>query len=148
MENWQKILVAILVSAVVGFAFGKYALPGKVQIKTQEVEKIVTVVQHDTVTETHEVKRPDGTVITDTTIKDRDTANTSTVDTKKSSETITNQKPQWKVQGLVGLSTKDLGQPAYGVGVERRIIGPIFVGAWGLSKSTEQTAGLSVSLEF
>lgn len=52
--------------------------------------------------------------------------------------------PNWRVGGLVGVDLSG-PSPAYGGQVERRIIGPVYVGAWGLSSGQ---AGLSVGVEF
>lgn len=62
-------------------------------------------------------------------------------------------KPQWKVSPLVGVNIRDLslgqglttGPLAFGVKVDRRIVGPVFLGAWGISSGQ---AGLSVGMEF
>ena len=149
MNNLQKVILAVLVAAGLGYSFGRYAQPAKVQIQEKEVDKQVVVVQHDTVTETHQVKQTDGTIVTDTTVKDLDVDKTSLTDTKQEKETVTNVKPQWKVQGLVGLNSMGLTQPLYGAGVERRILGPISVGVWGLTGgSNGATGGLSLSIEF
>jgi len=55
-----------------------------------------------------------------------------------------NIKPQWKAQVAVEL---DAFQPTtYRVGVERRVKGPIFVGAW--TETNLHTYGVSISMEF
>lgn len=53
-------------------------------------------------------------------------------------------RPDWRVGGLVGI---DLGglSPTYGAQLERRIIGPVYVGAWGLSSGQ---GGISVGVEW
>jgi hypothetical protein len=149
MNNFQKITLAIVIATGLGYAFGRYAQPAKVQIQEKEVNKQVAIVDHNTVTETHQVKQPDGTIVTDTTTKDLDVDKTSSIDTKQEKETISNTKPQWKVQGLVGLSSVGLTQPLYGAGVERRILGPVSAGVWGLTGGNNGvTGGLSLSVEF
>ncbi len=68
---------------------------------------------------------------------------------------VENAKAQWRLTPMVGidaaglvtrpglsLSTNDL---IYGAGAQRRIAGPIWAGAWGLSSGV---GGVSVSLEF
>jgi hypothetical protein len=146
LESWQKILLAILLAFGVGYGSGRYVQPAKVEIKTQEVIKEVEVVKHDTITVTKEIKKPDGTTEIDTTITDKDVETTTIADVKKTEETITNLKPQWNVRGLVGVSSFNFANPmVYGLNIERRIIGPIFVGAWG---TTDKSAGLSIGLEF
>lgn len=67
------------------------------------------------------------------------------------SVTVTTVKPQWRVSALAGVDVLHLNQPALlgpvqlGALVERRLIGPVWVGAFGLSSGT---AGLALSLEF
>jgi len=52
--------------------------------------------------------------------------------------------PDWRVGGLVGLEL-DAGAPVYGLQLERRLLGPIHVGAWGLSSGA---VGIGVSVTF
>jgi hypothetical protein len=55
----------------------------------------------------------------------------------------------WRAGALVGLQLQALKVPpgplVYGAHVERRVLGPLWLGAWGLSS---RTAGLSLSAEF
>lgn len=52
--------------------------------------------------------------------------------------------PDWRVGALIGVDLSSPG-PAYGLTVERRILGPIHVGAWGLSTGP---VGISVGAEW
>lgn len=52
--------------------------------------------------------------------------------------------PTWRVTALAGLRLGEL-QPVYGGQVSRRLAGPIWVGAWGLSSGT---AGVAVAVEW
>lgn len=143
MDTKYKVLIVVAVG-VLGYAFGRYAQPAKIQIKTETVIKEVQVEKRNVVTETHEIKHTDGT--TETVIKVTDLTKVSTKETSdsKTSETITFNKPQWKVQALLATQTGPVG-PLYGVDVERRILGPISAGAWG---NTDKKFGASISIEF
>jgi hypothetical protein len=139
-----QIIGGILLIAI-GYGAGRYVQPAKVVTKVQTVTVTNDVVHDHIVTVTHTVVQPNGEKDTTTT-----TSNESIIDdqtsTKTNSSTVTTyNKPQWKVQGLAGLSLNSLSTPIYGIGVERRILGPVFVGAYGKSNSE---AGLSLSLEF
>jgi hypothetical protein len=144
LQSWAKICLAILLAAGLGYAGGRYAQPSQVVIQTKEVVKTVTVVQHDTVTITKQVKKPDGTTETDTTITDKDVDTTNSSMKESSSETITNLKPQWKATGQYGYNFSS-AEKVYGAEVDRRILGPIFVGVWG---NSDHVGGLAVSVEF
>jgi hypothetical protein len=144
LKPWQSITLAILVALGLGYSFGRYAQPAKEVIKTVEVVKTVETVKHDTVTVTKQIKKPDGTTETDTTTTDKDIETSKTNIAESSSETITNVKPQWKATGLLGYNVSTF-EKVYGAEIERRIIGPIFVGAWA---NTQRTGGVSVSIEF
>lgn len=137
-------LLALAAFVLVGYAFGRYVQPARVVTETKEIVKTVEVVKHDTTTKTHEVKHPDGTVETDTTVVNRDTDISGTSSKSESKTIVDNTKPQWKVSGLAGYNFSTY-EKVYGAEVDRRILGPIFVGAWG---NTQHTGGLSVSIEF
>lgn len=144
LESWQKVVLAILISAGVGYAGGRYVQPAKVVTKIKEVTKTVQVVKHDTVTVVKEVTRPDGSKESTTTITDHDVDTTDSSTKTSISQKISNEKPQWKASGLAGYNFSKLN-PVYGAQIERRIIGPIFVGAWG---NTDKAAGVALSIEF
>lgn len=52
--------------------------------------------------------------------------------------------PDWRLSGMVGLDIPG-GHAVYGGSVERRILGPIHVGAWGLSTGA---LGVSAGVSF
>jgi hypothetical protein len=73
---------------------------------------------------------------------------------REKEKTVETAKPQWRVGLLVGTDLTKLSvQPTapwinpllVGGHVERRIIGPVFVGVWGLSSGA---GGISVAVEF
>jgi type II secretory pathway pseudopilin PulG len=139
-----QIIIGVIL-LVVGYGLGRYVQPAKVVTKTQTVTQVVTQIQEHVHTVTHTVVQPNG--IKDiTTVTDNNSTENKDSDTKSSSSTITTySKPQWRAQGLAGLNLSNVSTPIYGLGVERRILGPIFVGAYG---KTNSEAGLSLSLEF
>lgn len=148
LNKTQIVILSIGLSGLIGYGFGRYVQPAKIQIQEKTVEKEKIEVDHNTVTETHEEKKPDGTIVTDTTVKDLDVDKTQITDTSTTKETITNSKPQWRVQGLIGLSPSTVLAPTYGLGIERRIVGPISAGAWGTTNPNNNTVGISLSVEF
>ena len=147
LAPWQKVTLAVAVALLIGYAFGRYGQPAKVQIQTQTVVKEVETVKHDTVTVTKEIKEPNGTVETDTVVTNKDVDTTQIQSDSKTTETITNQKPQWKLGVLGGYNLQDL-RPDYGVSVDRRVLGPIFLGVIGHTDTTHSSVLLHLSMEF
>ena len=136
LKLWSLSLLSV---AALAYATGRYFQPAKIEIK--EVVKEIEVIKKDVRTVIREVVKTDGSKETVTVIEDK---SKETSKKESSKETIiTNAKPQWRVQGLADLTT--LASPVYGVGIERRILGPIFVG--GFVKANREY-GVSVSLEF
>ncbi len=134
----KQILIFSSISAVLAVAITKYYFP-TVQIKTVEVEKEVT--HYDVHTVTHTVTTPNGTTDT-TTVTDDHTKKLET-DIKTA---VVLKGPEWNVSGLVGNDfSQGLIKPIYGVSVSREILGPVTVGAFGLSNGV---LGLSVGLNF
>lgn len=132
MTTRLSILSGLLV-LLIGYAFGRYLQPQKEVIKTQTV-----IVEH-THTVTVTVTKPDGSSSSTTTTDEGSMTGT------RSSTEIVNNKPSWKIAGLVGLNVHSLTTPIYGGQIERSFVGPISVGVWGLSNST---GGVSLSLNF
>ncbi len=147
-----------------------------IKVETQIVEKkvYVKVDNVDTKTEIVIIKRPDGTEETKTTIvdksvikeQDQNETATTVVDTSEKSETkvlekVTTVVKDYHVRVDAGAGAKFVGELTpvmqFGVGFERRIVGPIFGGVWVnttlnlLAPQTPPytvTGGISVGLEF
>lgn len=156
-EHWRP--VAAVAGLVLAFAAGWYTVPTHV-----ETHEAVRVVYRDrevqAKAETQVVYR-DRTVVVhkDGSVEKRDIEQTSNgrtetkaTETTKAAERTASKvsdapKAQWLVGPMVGLGL-DL-KPVYGAHVERRIVGPVWAGAWGLGGPAGFTAaGVSVSLEF
>jgi hypothetical protein len=138
----------------------------KVEYKDRVVEKIVydrSASKNQKVkVVTKYIERPDGTKetikeeVAETTehevvkveqAKEKETEIKKEVELKKEIQIEYSEKPaqkNWHVSGSVGLEVLSL-TPLYGVGVERRIIGPFFVGA---RVDSNPSASLVVGFEF
>lgn len=115
----------------------------------------------------HTVSKPDGTVETTITeeIETNEVTDTAT-DTTSSSEVVASSstetesatehvevversRPDWKLSGLVAVDAPAALRgnltPAYGVLLERRILGPVSAGVWGLSSGV---VGAALTVEF
>lgn len=133
----QLIIAGVLVAATA--ALTRYYFP---RIETQTVDVVKEVVKTDIRTITKIVEHPDGTKETVIDHTDKSVENKD----QKHSETVMS-KSQWLVTGTV---QQDLNnglnlQPIYGVHVQRRILGPFYLGAMG---STDKRAGVSLGMEF
>jgi hypothetical protein len=111
------------------------------------------------------IQKPDGTVVhrdIERTEADTESSKVSSNSAEKVQETAVQREkaaskvqesasPQWRVNLLAGVEPLHLDRPqlfgpvALGLQVERRIIGPLWVGAFGLSSGV---GGVSVGLEF
>lgn len=140
----KYIVIAVLAVGGLGYATGRYLQPAKVEIRIEEKIKEVEVVKHDVRTVIREVTRPDGTKETETVIEDKTQESRQKESERKEEKIVTNDKPQWKANVLLTTKQGLLG-PAYGASVERRILGPIFAGAFA---NTDKVIGVTVGIEF
>jgi hypothetical protein len=143
METRTKIIIATIAIAL-SFAVGRYTSPEKIktEIKTVEVEKVVTKVVHQVVTV---IEKPDGTKETTTVTDARSDSKTNSTSTNELKE-ITISKDRINVSVLAGSSFPlNLNSPIYGVSASKSLIGPVSVGIWGLSS---KEVGLSLGLNF
>lgn len=155
MKTSHKILLAIVVVAG-AFALGKYTTSPKtvVETKIEYEEKIVTQIEEKIVEKVVEVEverirtvieKPDGTKITVEHDKSK------TKEEEKKSEVVVaveeeikeeidhsfrktepQIRPQWHISASVGVDMQNLltsSPVVYGAQVERRIVGPVFLGA-------------------
>lgn len=92
-----------------------------------------------------------------TKVTENSTKDTTTQTEQNTSTTVETKRQDWKVGVLAGVDTKtflkvneegwQLNAPSltYGAQVERKVVGPFWLGAWG---TTNGTLGLSVSASF
>lgn len=170
--NVKYILSAGIAILAVGFLSGRYSTPTKTVIKVEE--KIVTreVVKYkesksrdeDRNKETVIIETilPDGTKKVEKRIVDKSKIETasnkegskdsSTEISKKTEETVTHQNNEWNVALLAGVNTQDdllKKEIGYGLLVQRRIIGPFYLGGFGVGLgSSSQTYGFSLGGSF
>lgn len=145
MSLSKNIIVVVVI--VTTFALGRYSV--------QEPEVKLDIVT-DKQTDTHKVqnkkkittitKDKDGKEVTTITEEDVITTDKNSNSTSKISETITPPKTNTiNISALAGMSLDRFGTPVYGVSITKQLIGPITVGAFGL---TDKTIGLSIGLNF
>lgn len=146
--------VAALAAA---FFAGRYSTPTKVEHHTEFLTRtqVVRTVAIQRVTDIKWkrviVSTPDGgTTVTeteDTHIDERTNENTKTnTDAKEATATKTQTlRPTWQISALVGTDVTSVAnalngsgplRPTAGIHVSRRVLGPVTVGAFGLSSGT------------
>lgn len=160
-----------IVALAAGVGFGRYLTPENVKIvekeKIVEVEKKIYIKDESKKENKDKKKRtviiritkPDGTIEERTEIIEEDNSIIA-IDTKEkteeekkkekenSKETIVQgKKPDWMISALAATDLKSIKslQPSYGISVQRRILGPIHVGAFGI---TNKQVGISVGFQF
>lgn len=143
--NLKTGLIQLLVALAVGYGLGRYLQPAEVRTETKEVVKEVEKIKRDIVIVEREIKNPDGTITIDRRTEDK-SEEAVTRDKKSESESIVKAaKPDWKVDVIAQASKLEPSPESYGVHVSRRILGSVFIGAYG---DTNKKFGLSVGYEF
>jgi hypothetical protein len=143
LQKYAKIGLIGLILLALGYGLGRYIQPAKIETKIEQVVKEVEVVKKDIVVKERIIKQKDGTEITERTTEDRSTETTDKKSESSSSTVVTNKKPDWRINALGALNKdRDI---TYGLQVERRILGNISAGVYGM---TDKTIGLSVGMEF
>lgn len=140
-----KLGALVLVCLGLGYAFGVHYAP-----RTFETVKIDEVVKRNNDVKTIKkeviVKEPNGketkTIVTETEDK------TTTTKEKETSKAVVSgpiEVDKYQVNVMIGVNRDNFMVPIYGVSVSKKFIGPISLGAWGL---TNGTGGLSVGMSF
>jgi hypothetical protein len=160
--NKKTIIIISLLLILLGAGIGKYASPEKVVTKTETVTVEKEVIKYRE-TNTENTKVDKVTVITEDISKDgtihRETVqiDKTQIDkyidkhldkTKDSKETTVTQTEKinqslWHVSALASVKQGEI--PSYGALVEKRVLGSISVGAFGL---TNKTAGVTIGYSF
>jgi hypothetical protein len=147
-------VVACLLAFAVGLWIGYSRMPAKVEtrIEYKQVNKTQTdkstKKDNDKVVTIVERKLPDGTVTKETVIQDKSKTSTDSetrkdVEISKVEEKTVTYNSGWSFRLLYGLDTD--GTQRYGLGVDKRLIGPFTLGAFGI---TGTTLGLSLGVTF
>lgn len=168
LERKHYIIGILLLAGA--FALGRYMTPEKIKIETKTVyqektdkskeEELNKNVNKDknTVTTKTELTKPDGTKIVKTVTKEAETTSKTTNKTtltKEQSEKMLTEETEELVEmgrnrvtisALGGVDFKNLtDKPVLGCHVSKPILGPITIGAWGLSSAV---GGMSLGLQF
>lgn len=158
--NWKWAIGLQILALASCFAAGRYTAPVKVVTETKVVEK--EVIKKELVTVTDQIKHRETTItektntdgskekttkiVEDTTTDKKSDAKESDKTEKKETDTkeVTKESSKLNIAAMAGF---DFGSPTpvYGAQVTRTLIGPFFMGVWGLSN---KTAGMSLGLSF
>lgn len=157
-ENIKKVLLLVLIFAL-GGAFGRFSAPSRV------VEKEHTVTQDNTTTKQQDDKsiikkdnkeyirivtiKPDGTRVTETHILDKDKSVTIDNSQKQTTDnkmvfTDKEKTTTYSVNSTI-ISLGIDRNMSYGGMVQRRLLGPIYVGGFGY---TDGVIGLNLGVAF
>jgi len=127
-KNYVHAAIAMLLCLLIGYGGGRYAQPAKVITKTETVEKEKIVTNDNVVTVVKEIDRPDGTKEKTTETVDKSTITNDTDTTTKTTKDVERKTLDWKVGALAKPDFSDHLKPTYGIQIERRVIGSIYVG--------------------
>lgn len=134
--NLKQTAIYTLIVIAVSVATTKYLWPTvETQIRIEEKE----VIKKDIRTIIRERTNPDGSTEKETEIIDR-----SKEKREKELEQITNKRKDWFVAAGTSINFSD-AKPVYNVQVNRRIIGPIYLGG---TAHTNGQVGVQIGLEF
>ena len=126
---------------VTSFAMGRFSVSTTKQ--TTDVKQVDRDKDTRTQTVVTTVKSPDGTV---KTVETRDTTTSIKTEIKQVNTTAVKSPPKLNISALVG---NDFSQrsivPLYGISIQKEVLGPVTVGAFGL---TNGTIGISLGLDF
>ena len=131
MNNLKNIIIAAVLALGIGYAFGRYKVPAKVEIQ----EKQVIVKETEVIV--REVKQADGTVIRETITKD-----TARKENDKSNK-VSNAKSKYLGSLIVSYDTEKKKEQ-FGGAVQMRIGDTPFFGGVIYNKNP----GVVLSLEF
>lgn len=142
--NYRLLIGALVVALLAGYSVGRYFQPAEIKTEIKEVEKVVEKIKKDIVVVEREVKNPDGTVVIDRRTEDKSEEAVSRDTKREEKQEVSKKLPDWKVNALAKSSLSNIA-PQYGALLERRILGPVWVGVGGFQ---DGTATLSVGFEF
>lgn len=157
----KKVIITVAITLITGYAIGKYTTPTKVEIKKETVYVEKRIVDKDELKRIElernktlrkiiiEITKPDGTkekttryvekTSSNKTIEEKTKTTEKTETEIKTTETklVENSRTELSLSLLAGAQIKDFSLTstpiAYGGHLQKRILGPITLGVWGLS---------------
>jgi hypothetical protein len=137
----MKNYIGIIVLVVVSYSVGRYMSPEKIktEIKTVEVEKVVTKTERKRIHITEDEEgMMDALIIIDSSTQE----NTHENSFAEEKEVIIRDDYNVSIMAGAGLPYTN---PVFGASIQKRFIGPVTLGVWGLSN---KTGGVSIGLNF
>lgn len=146
--NLKTLVISVVVALLLGLGIGRYSNRQAPNVTTNIDKTKVTDVKTDinthkvtTVTET-----PKGDKVTTITEDTKaETKRDTTSDTKVAQSVVAPKSSIINISGLVALDTSRGFVPVYGISANKELIGPVTVGAFGL---TNGVIGLSIGINF
>lgn len=135
--------LASLSFLLIGFGVGLFFTPKKVISQSKTVEttnsQIAKTENKANKTTKIETVKPDGTkvitVIEDRSVTTENKAISSKTEIKEKTKIVENKKqPSWMISGQAGTQLTDPGIRSYGGAIQKRILGPFWVGVYGDSR--------------
>lgn len=138
-------LIITVISLSAGCLIGSTFGPKQVEVREKVVTKTVSDTERTRDRDVVRVKekRPDGTEVIRTEIKDRTQTSVKTNQTtdRESEKVVT----RGAGVGVRFMTKGGLPDPTYGLGIDKNFIGPFRLGAVGF---TDKTFGISLGMEF
>lgn len=142
----HKNKVLIVIALLTSFSLGRFMQPERVVIKKEEIVKEAEHTKKEKRQITKEVTHPDGTKETVVINEEINSSDKQKEKQSTSEKVVENSKKQWKV-AATAVKKKDPQHNSivYGVNVEKRLFGPLFIGT---SFNQDRDFGVSIGLEF
>lgn len=141
----KTVVISIVVAATIGVGIGRFSLPAKIETRTVMVEVEHKTSTDHTVTEVTETKKPDGTIVTQTEIKNDIVTKTADKSRTDSETTKTYDTGKLTVTALaITGPLAGMAQATYGLDVSYRFLGPISVNVMGAANGM-LAAGIGIS---
>lgn len=149
----KKTIIALVIGIVIGASL-YFLMPKETVTITKTVEstqiKTDTDIKKNTVTKIIETKRPDGTTVTETEIKNQDEIKSQmqlNQDKKTESYAATSLAPKNRISAKALLDISQLRQPYYELNVSRQVWGPLRVEG-AIDTRGEKRIGAVIEINF
>jgi hypothetical protein len=140
----EILILIVVLSLLIGAGSSYYFSPTKVVTKFVTQVQIKDVIHTNVVTVTKTIKQPNGAVETDTTKTDLSITNDQSQTVAESDKSVTRKESDWKASVQFS-SSSTLPEYLYGASIDRKLLGPIYIGAFG---NASRVFGAEVGISF